>query len=113
MKALHYCTASIYTADYRSYGYLAPDGRDWRTTSSSAEQLVRQASPSQQWPTDGLGCVDPRLNEGLRMTVLLEQSTDGRQWCLAATVAGLKSSSRADFTGVASAMACMSPPAAR
>lgn len=99
MRALHYTTASIFSADYRCYGYLALDDQRWRPTSSAAGQVITQFSPSGLQPSNDLGCVDPMLGEQVRRSVLIERSADHRQWCLAATVAGVRSATRQDFTG--------------
>jgi len=99
MKALHYTTASIFSADYRCYGSLAADDRHWRSTACAAADLITQVSPSRLSPRDGLGLLDPQLGGRVQLKVLIERSADWRQWCLAATAAGMGSATRADFTG--------------
>lgn len=99
MRALYFTTASIFSCDYRPYGFLeTADGR-WQRSDIAAEPLLMDCSPHGLQPGQGLGDTDPRLSEGPRLAVLIERSHDQRAWCLAATVAGLPSSWRRDFNG--------------
>jgi len=98
MRSLHYTTASIYSIDYKCYGFFAQDNINWQETSESTYNLIEKVSPHGLQPCLSLGDTDPRLDERERLSVLIEFSAN-KDWFLAATVAGLRSTQRRDFTG--------------
>lgn len=99
MKSLHYTTASIYSFDYRRYDFLRQSGTDWKQGSCGPKQLLAEHSCYGLQCNSTLGDTDPRLSEGVRLSVFLEQSPDRSTWTVAATVTGLRSMDRKDFNG--------------